>query len=142
MAERITEEQKSKAIEAYAEFGTEAKAAEIAGCCAKTLQREMKRSSKFNKAMLEARQIGYRHIGDQAVSNIRACALGEMDMDKTRLTANIALANAYADGFRRKDDTKVDVDIKIISGLPRPPAIKISKSTDSTPLLLENKDNI
>lgn len=119
--ERITEEQKQKAIEAAEERGTMAEAAKAAGVCTKTLEREMKRSAKFKKELEAARKKGKEFIGETALGNIRDCAFGESEMDRTQLTANIALANAYQEGFRQKIEHKIEGDIRIITGVPRPP---------------------
>ena len=120
---KITHDEKETALSAMREHGTMQYGAKVAGVSITTLNAEMKRSEVFRRRVLEAREEGKRNIADKAIEMIKQYASGEMPKtDRNVLTANIALANAYAPGFRGTTTIqgKIEHDIKIISAVPRP----------------------
>ena len=118
---RISQEQKETALIALKEYGTMKKAALIAGVSIVTLNQEMKRSPIFEKMVLDARKEGKRRVADEAVQNIRECAFGEKELNRIQLIANIALANAYAEGFKTQVvEQHIEGQIRVITAVPRP----------------------
>lgn len=124
MSQKITHDQKEAAIEALREHGTMQYASRISGVTIRTLNLEMIRSAIFKKRVLEAREEGKRNIADKAIDLIKSYAYGENKekTDRNRLTAAIALANAYEPGFRGVTTVQgqVDHNIRVITAIPRP----------------------
>jgi len=121
---KITHDAKETAIEALREHGTMQYASRICGVSVRTLNEEMRRSAIFKKRVLGAREEGKRNIADRAIDLIKAYAYGENTekTDRNRLTAAIALANAYEPGFRGVTTIqgKVAHDVRVITAVPRP----------------------
>jgi len=115
MSERISEEQKDLAIEAYVEHGNLVSAGRAAGVSSKTLYREKKRSAAFNKEMNEAKEIYCEKIKDK---------LDQMTTDgkatHTQFLATVAIARANMPEYKDKTEHSGEVNIKIVSAIPRP----------------------
>ena len=124
MSYKITTDQKEAAIEAMREHGTMQYGAKIAGVSVRTLNNEMRRSAIFKKRVEEARAEGKSNIADKAIELIKSYAYGENTekTDRNRLTAAIALANAYEPAFRGTTiiQGRVEHNVRVISAVPRP----------------------
>lgn len=123
MSARISLEQRELAIEAIREHGTMNAGAKAAGVSVRTLNLEMQRSAIFKKRVLEAREEGHRSIADNAIEMIKEYASGNViKTDRNVLTANIALANAYAPGFRGTTQVqgRIEHNVRVITAVPRP----------------------
>ncbi len=121
---RISHDEKEIALEAMREHGTMQYGAKIAGISVRTLNEEMKRSEVFRRRVLEARAEGKSNIADKAIELIKEYAYGENKdkTDRNRLTAAIALANAYEPGFRGVTTIqgRVNHDVRVYTAVPRP----------------------
>uniref|UniRef100_A0A6M3LN42 Uncharacterized protein n=1 Tax=viral metagenome TaxID=1070528 RepID=A0A6M3LN42_9ZZZZ len=121
---KINHEVKEAAIEALRYHGTMQYAAKVCGVSVRTLNEEMRRSEVFKRRVLEARAEGKSNIADRAIELIKSYAFGENTekTDRNRLTAAIALANAYEPGFRGTTQVqgRIDHDIRVLSAVPRP----------------------
>ena len=124
MARKLDHQKKEEAIEALRYHGTMQYAAKIVGVSVKTLNEEMRRSEVFKRRVLEARAEGKTNIADRAIELIKSYAFGENTekTDRNRLTAAMALANAYEPGFRGTTNVqgRIEHDVKVISAVPRP----------------------
>lgn len=127
----LTPQQRIQAIEIIRKYGTIKSAEEALGRAA--IENERKASAIFNKHIFEALGEGKNIIGDNAVDQIRQCADGNVKMGKTQLTANIALANAYAPGFKgtTRTEGRIEHDIRIITAVPRPKYIEVESNDKS-----------
>ena len=146
---KISHDEKETVIAALREHGTMQYASKICGVSIRTLNEEMRRSEVFKRRVLEARAIGYNKIADDArqlvidymsgnlAEKCPACHAEEQTpkcklcdgkgiiltkTDRNRLTAAIALLNAYEPGFRGVTTItgRVDHDIRVITAVPRP----------------------
>jgi len=111
---RITEAQKNKAIEVYAEVGTVLKASQAVGVSRQTIYEEMKRDKTFKKLMVDAKQAYVESLEDVLDRRIK---------DKNDKASAILLMfklKKENHEYRDKSEYKVDAEIKIISGVPRP----------------------
>jgi hypothetical protein len=123
---RMTPEQKRVAIKTLEEHGTDVAAAKAAGVTMWTFRHEKKRSAIFRKRANEARDTGKTHVGDSALAMLEHIAFSKEYADprysKARLTANIALANAFIPGFKGTTTIQghVDHDVRVITAIPRP----------------------
>lgn len=123
MSQKVTHDQKETALEAMREHGTMQYGAKVAGVTVRTLNDEMRRSEVFKRRVLEAREEGKRNLADKAIQLIREYAYGEHEKtDRNRLTAALALANAYEPGFRGTTTIqgRVEHDIRVLTAVPRP----------------------
>lgn len=123
MSQKITHDQKETALEAIREKGTMKAGADAACITIRTLNREMKRSAIYKKRVLEARAEGYNNLADEARQLVIDYMSGKYEKtDRNRLTAAIALLNAYEPGFRGTSTIqgKIEHDIRIITAVPRP----------------------
>ena len=124
MAKKINHDVKETCIAALREHGTMQYASKICGVSVRTLNEEMRRSEVFKRRVLEARAEGKTNIADKAIELIKAYAYGENTekTDRNRLTAAIALANAYEPGFRGQTivQGKISHDVRVITAVPRP----------------------
>lgn len=135
MSQKISHEQKELALETIREKGTMKAGAEAAGISVRTLNEEMKRSEIFKKRLLEARTEGYNRLADNARQLVIDYMMGVYDKtDRNRLTAAIALLNAYEPGFRGTTliQGRVEHDIRVFTAVPRPkyldaPKVKVLK---------------
>ena len=145
---KLTSAQKKKAIEAYADTGTLKDVADIVGVSKKALLAEMKRSKIFGQKMKEAGAFGRASIADDALSSIINCGKQELELNKTQLTANIALANAYAPDFKTKPIYQPTRQIfNVITGIPRPkykelPAVKETDLVEAVALTVREEDKV
>ena len=123
MAAKITHDQKETAIATIREKGTIRAGAEVAGISVRTLNEEMKRSEVFKRRVKEARTEGYSRLADEARQLVIDYMAGKYEKtDRNRLTAAIALLNAYEPGFRGTTTIqgKVEHELRVITGVPRP----------------------
>lgn len=149
MSKRMNHDQKETAIEWVRARGTLKAGAEAAGVTYQTLRNEIKRSSIFEKRIREAQADGKSEIGDRAVENIKDLASeGNKDV-RSRLTANISLANWAVPGFRGESKRAVSVEhnIKVISAIPRPNykqpvEIKAKKKKNKNLITRTDKDKL
>lgn len=140
---KINHEVKEAAIEALRYHGTMQYAAKVCGVSVRTLNEEMRRSEVFKRRVLEARAEGKSNIADRAIELIKSYAFGENTekTDRNRLTAAIALANAYEPGFRGTTQVqgKIDHDVRVITAVPRP-RYKVEIENKPQKLLDKGKD--
>ncbi len=125
MAKKINHDVKETCLEALRDLGTMQAASKICGVSVRTLNEEMRRSEVFKRRVLEARAEGKVNIADKAIELIKSYAYGEYDKketDRNRLTAAIALANAYEPGFRGQTivQGRIEHDVRVITAVPRP----------------------
>jgi len=124
MAKKLNHQLKEEVIDALRYHGTMQYAAKACNVSVRTLNEEMRRSSIFKSRVLEARAEGKSNIADRAIELIKSYAYGENTekTDRNRLTAAIALANAYEPGFRGTTNVqgKIDHDVRVITAVPRP----------------------
>jgi len=115
MNTRITTEQKNKAIEVYAEVGTVLKASQVAGVSRQTIYEEMKRDRSFKKTMTDAKQSyieGLEDVLDRRIKDKNDKASAILLMFKLKKENH---------EYRDKVEHKVDSQVTIVSGIPRPP---------------------
>lgn len=153
---KITHDEKETAIAALREHGTMQYASKVSGISIRTLNLEMTRSLVFKRRVLEARAEGYTKIADDARQLVidymsgnlaekcpachgetltPKCKLCEgkgiilTKTDRNRLTAAIALLNAYEPGFRGVTTIqgRVDHDVRVITAVPRPKYINATE---------------
>ncbi len=127
MTKKINPDVKESCIEALKIHGTMQYAAKVCGVSVRILNEEMRRSEVFRRRVLEARAEGKANIADKAIELIKNYAYGENTekTDRNRLTAAIALANAYEPGFRAPTNVSGETihSIKVVTGVPRPKAV-------------------
>lgn len=137
---KLTHDVKESAIEALKEHGTMQYASKVCGVSVRTLNEEMRRSEVFKRRVLEARAEGKTNVADRAITVIMSYAYGTNSekTDRNRLTAAIALANAYEPGFRgiQQIQGRIEHDIGIHTAVPRPKyvpkiSIEIPKQLDT-----------
>jgi hypothetical protein len=115
--------QKDKALEAIRTHGTMKAGAAAAGVSVRTLNQEMLKSNLFKRRVLDAREEGKRNIADQAIDVIKGYAFDTpLKTDRNKLTAAIALANAFMPGFRGATQIQghIEHDVRVITAIPRP----------------------
>ena len=110
--DKITEQQKDKAIEQYAVTGNMTQAAEFIGMNRKTLQREMGRSKAFNDDMKAAKE----KYADKEEERI----LIKHKDDKNVVWDIFRLKSLKPDIYREQIAHKIEGNIKVVSGIPRP----------------------
>jgi len=114
MSKRITEEQKNKAIKEYSVTGTMTKAAKAIGMSRMTLWEETKRDKTFKQSMANAK-IEYVE-GLEAVLDHRI----KDNNDKASAILLMFKLKKENPDYRDKVEHKVDAEVTIISGVPRP----------------------
>ncbi len=122
MTKRIDYDKKETCFQALKVKGTIIAGAAAAGVSPQTILDEMKRSALFERKVREAQELGRQGVGDTAVENIIDLASeGNKDV-RSRLTANIAIANWAVSGFRGTTQVagKIVHEIKVRTGIPRP----------------------
>lgn len=131
MTKKLNHDVKETCLEVLKDKGTMQAASKVCGVSVRTLNEEMRRSEVFKRRVLEAREEGKRNIADKAIELIKTYAYGENEekTDRNRLTAAIALANAYEPGFRGVTTIqgRVDHDVRVITAVPRPKYIDTPK---------------
>ena len=123
MSQKITRDQKETALEARREHGTLKAAALASGVSVKTLNNEIRRSAIFKKRMQEAAQEGHVNVADVGKQYLVDVVHGRIEKtDRNRITAAIALLNAYEAGFRGTTTIqgRVEHDVRVITAVPRP----------------------
>ena len=124
MVKKINHDVKETCLEALRDLGTMQAASKVCGVSVRTLNEEMRRSEVFRRRVLEARAEGKTAIADKAIELIKNYAYGENTekTDRNRLTAAIALANAYEPGFRGQTviQGRIAHDVRVITAVPRP----------------------
>ena len=118
MSNRITEEQKNKAIDVYAEMGTVLKASQSVSVSRQTIYEEMKRDKAFKTAMTNAKQSYIESL--EAVLDRR---IKDKNDKASAILLMFKLKKENHD-YRDKVEHKVDAEVTIISGVPRPNAAK------------------
>lgn len=114
MPNRITEEQKNKAVKEYAEHGTITRAANAIGMSRVTLYEEMKRSKEFKQAMLNAKKEYVEGLEDVLDARIKSAS------DKASAILLMFKLKKENHDYRDKMEHRVDAEVTIISGVPRP----------------------
>jgi hypothetical protein len=88
-----------------------------------SIQTEMKKSAVFKKRVDKALKESRGMLIDEARALVRDYMRGKYDKtDRNRLTAAIALLNAYEPGFKGTTTVqgKIDHDVRVITAVPRP----------------------
>ncbi len=88
-----------------------------------SIQAEMKRSAVFKKRIRKALEESKGMLIDEARALVRDYMRGKYDKtDRNRLTAAIALLNAYEPGFKGATTVlgKIQHDVRVITAVPRP----------------------
>ena len=114
MSNRITEEQKNTAVKEYAVCGTMSRSAGKAGVSRQTLYEEEKRDKKFKQAMLNAKKEYIDSLEDVLDARIRSAK------DKASAILLMFKLKKENHDYRDKVEHKVDAEVTIISGVPRP----------------------
>ncbi len=117
MATKITEEQKNKAIENYKANGNLSIAATAVGVHRCTLTREMNRSSQFKTNMKESKDTWIEALEAKLHDALNNSA---KSIDRSWALLMMFTLKAHDHKYRDKVDHKVEGDIKIITGVPRP----------------------
>ena len=122
MSQKISHDAKETAIAAMREHGTMQYGAKIAGVSVRTLNEEMRRSEIFKRRVMEARAEGKSNMADVNIQFIQDVATGKIETKMPRLTAALAITNAYEPGFRGTTTIqgKVEHEIRVIPAAPRP----------------------
>lgn len=112
----LTEDQKNHAIKIYKETGLKTKVAEAMECSTKTIEREQKKDKKFDEAMKESKEIFIERLENEVY---------ERALEGTSKMSDALLMFAlkrHRPEYRDRYDVsgKIDANIKIISGIPRP----------------------
>lgn len=87
------------------------------------IQAEMKKSAVFKRRIRKALEESKGMLIDEARALVRDYMRGKfMKTDRNRLTAAIALLNAYEPGFKGVTTVKgsVDHNVRVITAVPRP----------------------
>ena len=131
MTKKLNHDVKELCIEVLKDKGTMQAASKVCGVSVRTLNEEMRRSEVFKRRVLAAREQGKQNIADKAIELIKTYAYGENTekTDRNRLTAAIALANAYEPGFRGTTTVqgRIDHDVRVITAVPRPKYDELSE---------------
>ena len=104
------------------------------------IQEEMKRSAVFKKRIRKALEESKGMLIDEARALVRDYMRGKfIKTDRNRLTAAIALLNAYEPGFKGVTTLKgsVDHNVRVITAVPRPnyidsPSVKVIEAPKKT----------
>ena len=136
----LTPELKEKAIIAILESGTLRHASVVTGVSVRVLNEEINKSALFRKRIVEARRIGKAVVADRAVDALRECVEGTLELGKSRLTASIALANAYADGFKtQKVEHDISGTVRVVTAVPRPKYLAEADRKQLAPVVTEGE---
>ncbi len=114
MSSRITEAQKNKAIKTYTALGTVTRAAEACGSSRQTLYEEMKRDKAFKRDMTNAKQEYVEGLEAVLDSRIKSAT------DKASAILLMFKLKKENHDYRDKVEHKVDSQVTIVSGVPRP----------------------
>lgn len=138
MTARITKDTKDVFIEELAACGVIKLAAQKAEISVPTIYNEMKRSDIFKRRVERAISEGRTKVGDSALENIIEIAHNlDPKAMKHRLTANIALANAFVDNFKgsTKVSGRVEHDVIVRTGIPRPNYAELTQGKESAKVI-------
>jgi len=116
--DKITEEQKSKAIIVYAQTGNLTKAAHAVGLNRITLYRETKRSKTFRTELENAKAVYCDAL--EAILDERIEAAKDGKDKASAILLIFKLKAELPNKYRERIEHKVDTSVKIISGIPRP----------------------
>ncbi len=119
---KITEEKKKLIIESLRQYGTIVAAAKIVGISDTAIHNEMNRSPSFKDAINKARDEGRGHVGESALQVVMSMAFDKDVENRNRLTAALALGNAFIPGFRGTTNIqgKIEHDVRVLTAIPRP----------------------
>lgn len=101
-----------------------------------SIQAEMKKSAVFKKRIDKAIKESKGMLIDEARALVRDYMRGKYDKtDRNRLTAAIALLNAYEPGFKGTTTVsgKIGHDVRVITAVPRPNYLEAPKITIDNP---------
>lgn len=113
---KITEEQKEKAIGAYTVSGNMSVAGKAAGVSRQTLSKEMQRCKAFSDEMKNAKAAYCDNLETILYDRIK-----EPSKDKaSAILLMFKMKAEMPDKYRERIEHKIDGDIKIITGVPRP----------------------
>lgn len=132
---RITHEQKEKIVNAVWLNGTYESAAEVSGTTLEVIHGEMKKSPLFRKRIRKAFEESKGMLIDEARALVRDYMRGKhVKTDRNRLTAAIALLNAYEPGFKgaTKVEGRIEHDVRVITAVPRPKYIELPKVSSAS----------
>jgi len=120
---RLNHDQREQALAGMRLLGTEKAGALAANISIEELKGELKKSAIFRKRANEAKTIGKSNLGESGLGVIVEYALNPPPKtDRNRLTAAIALCNAFIPGFKGISTVqgRIDHDVRVISAVPRP----------------------
>ena len=120
---RISHDQKEQSLAGMRLLGTKKAGALAAGLTLDKLNAEIKKSAIFRKRVSEALTFGKSNLADNALEVITNYALNPpAKTDRNRLTAAIALCNAFIPGFRGAATIqgRIAHEFRVITGVPRP----------------------
>lgn len=139
MKKQMTISQKRVFLEALERLGTKKAACSEAGVSHWTVRSEELASAIFRRRVIEAKQAGVTHMADEALERIRAIASGELKSDRTVLTANLSLANAFEAGFKgtTRIEGSVSHNVRVLTSIPRPAYIDAPKAKELKEAIIE-----
>ncbi len=120
---KITDTQKRDFIVKLSELGTRTRAIKaVEGLTEWMVRGEEKRSVVFRKRIELAKEQARLWMGDKALTALADAADGLDKINKTQLTAALAIANAYEKGFAQKRivEEKREVNVTVHTAIPRP----------------------
>ena len=123
------------------------------GVTMEMIQAEMKKSAVFKRRIRKALEESKGMLIDEARGLVRDYMRGKFDKtDRNRLTAAIALLNAYEPGFKGATTVKgtIDHNVRVITGVPRPdyidsPSVKVLEAPKHKTVktkVLDDKGNL
>ena len=120
---RLSDDAKEQALAGMRLLGTEKAGALAANITLEALKEELKKSAVFRKRTNEAKAAGKSNLGESGLDVIVEYALNPSEKtDRNRLTAAIALCNAFIPGFRGVSTVqgRIDHAVRVITAVPRP----------------------
>ncbi len=120
---KLSHDQKEQVLAGMRLLGTEKAGALAANITIEALKEELKKSAIFRKRASEAKAAGKSNLGESGLDVIIQYALNPPEKtDRNRLTAAIALCNAFIPGFRGVSTVqgRIDHDVRVITAVPRP----------------------
>lgn len=148
----LNHKQKESIINAVWSNGTLEAASKNLGINLEAIHDEIKKSAVFKKRIKRALEESKGMLIDEARALVRDYMRGEYEKtDRNRLTAAIALLNAYEPGFKgvSKVEGRVEHDIRVITSIPRPqykelepPKIKVLPKRTVKRKILDDKGNL
>lgn len=120
---RLNKEQKESVIKNIWIHGTLERGASESKVSLESIHAEMKVSAVFKKRIKKALEESKGMLIDEARALVRDYMRGVyLKTDRNRLTAAIALLNAYEPGFKGTTTVqgRIDHDVRVITAVPRP----------------------